>query len=90
MLLQKPVLRVFPAHLLEKMSDFNIRVNCIAPGPIKTDLLRGVNQNQIDEIISQQIIQKQFQPNDVCDVVELLLDKKSESISGQIIKIGGS
>ena len=54
------------------MADFNVRVNCIAPGPIRTDLLRGITDTQIEKIISQQVIQKQFQKSDVCDLVELL------------------
>ena len=70
------------------MADFNINVNCVAPGPIKTNLLRGFRFS-INKIISQQIIQKKFTTNDVCNVVEILLDKKSSSISGQIINIGG-
>ena len=71
------------------MADFNVRVNCIAPGPIQTDLLRGITDKQIEKIISQQIIQKQFQKSDVCDLVELLIDEKSASLSGQVLNIGG-
>ena len=40
------------------MADFNIRVNCIAPGPIPTDLIRGVKEAQITEIIKDQIYPK--------------------------------
>ena len=71
------------------MADFNIQVNCIAPGPIKTDLLKGVSDEQIDSIVSQQIIPKVFQPGDVCDLCEFLLSPKSSSLSGQILNIGG-
>jgi 3-oxoacyl-[acyl-carrier protein] reductase len=71
------------------MADFNVRVNCIAPGPIKTDLLRGITQNQIDMITSRQIINKQFQKSDICDVLEMLLDERAASISGQVINVGG-
>ena len=70
------------------MSDFNIKVNCIAPGPIKTNLLKRISDNQINKIVSSQLIKK-FTTNDVCDVVEMLLDKKSESLTGQVFHIGG-
>ena len=79
----------FTRSFAREMSDFNINVNCIAPGPIKTDLLKGITQNQIDKIISQQIINKQYTPEDICDLVEILLDKRCSSISGQIINVGG-
>ena len=79
----------FSKSFAREMADFNISVNCIAPGPIKTDLIKGVSQNKIDNIISQQIIQKQFQKSDVCDLVDMLLDERSSSLSGQVLHIGG-
>ncbi len=71
------------------MADFGIRVNCIAPGPIDTDLLKGVTKQQIHKITEQQIFQKQFEPDAICDLVEMLLDSKSQSITGQVIHVGG-
>lgn len=79
----------FSRTFAREMADFNVRVNCIAPGPIRTDLLRGITEAQIEKITSQQVIQKQFQKSDVCDLVELLLDEKAASISGQVLNIGG-
>ena len=71
------------------MANFNVRVNCIAPGPIRTDLLRGVTDAQIKKITSQQIIPKEFQKSDICDLVELLIDDKAASLSGQVLNVGG-
>ena len=86
----KAGVEAFSRAFAREMADFNIRVNCIAPGPINTDLLKGISENQINKIVSQQIIPKQFFPTDICDVVELLLDEKSSSLSGQVLHIGGS
>ena len=80
----------FTYSFAREMADFNVRVNCIAPGPIATDLLKGITSEQINRIISQQVIPKQFLPSDVCDVVDILLDEKSKSISGQVIRLGGA
>ena len=79
----------FSRTFAREMADFNVKVNCIAPGPIRTDLLRGITDTQIEKIISQQVIPKQFQKSDVCDLVELLLDDKAASLSGQVLNIGG-
>jgi len=79
----------FSRTFAREMADFNIRVNCIAPGPIRTDLLRGITDAQIKKITSQQVINKQFQKSDVCDLVELLIDDKAASLSGQILSVGG-
>ena len=79
----------FSRSFAREMADFNVRVNCIAPGPIRTDLLRGITDAQVEKITSQQVIQKQFQKSDVCDLVELLLDEKASSLSGQVFNVGG-
>jgi len=85
----KAGVEAFSRSFAKEMADFNVRVNCIAPGPIRTDLLKGITDEQIEKIISQQVIQKQFQKSDICDLVELLIDKKSTSLSGQILNVGG-
>jgi 3-oxoacyl-[acyl-carrier protein] reductase len=79
----------FSRTFAREMADFNVRVNCIAPGPIRTDLLRGITDAQIEKITSQQVIPKQFQKSDVCDLVELLIDEKAASLSGQVLNVGG-
>lgn len=79
----------FSRAFAREMADFGVKVNCIAPGPINTDLLKGVSEAQINRIVSQQIIPRQFVPDDVCDLVEILLDSKSDSLSGQVLKVGG-
>ena len=79
----------FSRTFAREMADFNVRVNCIAPGPIRTDLLRGITDTQIEKITSRQIIPKQFQKSDVCDLVELLIDERASSLSGQVLNVGG-
>lgn len=85
----KAGVETFSRTFAREMADFNVRVNCIAPGPIRTDLLRGITDTQIKKIINQQIIPMQFQKSDVCDLVELLLDEKATSLSGQVLNVGG-
>jgi 3-oxoacyl-[acyl-carrier protein] reductase len=79
----------FTRAFAREMSGFSVRVNCIAPGPISTDLIRGVPDEQIRTVVSRQILPRQFTPSDVSDLVELLLDPRSSSISGQILNVGG-
>jgi 3-oxoacyl-[acyl-carrier protein] reductase len=79
----------FTRSFAREVAHFNVRVNCIAPGPINTSLLKGVTTKQIDRIISQQIIPTQFQPNTIADLVEILIDDRCNSLSGQIFHVGG-
>ena len=79
----------FTRAFAREMAEFNVNVNCIAPGPIGTNLLKGISSAQIDKIVSQQIIPKQFSPESISDLVELLLDSRSKSLSGQVLHVGG-
>ena len=85
----KAGVEAFTKCFAKEVSEFNIKVNCIAPGPIKTDLIRGLNEKQISNVISRQIIQKCYDKNDICDLVESLLNEKMNSITGQILNVGG-
>ena len=78
----------FTRSFAREMADFNVKVNCIAPGPIDTSLLKGITADQINKIVSQQIIPKQFKPDAVADLVEILLDSRSDSLSGQVLHVG--
>lgn len=80
----------FTRAFAREMADFNINVNCIAPGPINTNLLKGITAIQIERIVSQQIIPRQFTPDAVSDLVEILLDTRSKSLSGQVLHVGGA
>ena len=73
----------------KELSKFNVRVNCIAPGPVQTDLLRAVSEDQIDKIVNAQIIAKKFEKDDVVDLVELLMSPKAKSLTGQVLHVGG-
>lgn len=79
----------FTRAFAREMADFNVTVNCVAPGPIATDLLKGITAAQIQKIVSRQIIPRQYTPAAVCDLVELLLDTRSKSLSGQVFHVGG-
>lgn len=72
-----------------EMSGHGIRINCISPGPIDTSLLKGVSEDQIEVIIRNQIVQRKFKPSDICDLSEFLLSEKSNSLSGEILHVGG-
>ncbi|MDH6255414.1 SDR family oxidoreductase [Aurantimicrobium minutum] len=85
----KAGVEAFSRVFARELSSHNVKVNCIAPGPIDTSLLSGVSSSQIGRIIERQIIQKKFEPKDIADLVELLLDPKANSITGQLINVGG-
>lgn len=85
----KAAIEKFTKISAHELSQFNIRVNCIGPTPIYTDLIKAVPKNKIDELIMKQSIKRLGKFEDVLNVIDFFLDDKSEFISGQIIYLGG-
>jgi len=85
----KSGVETFTKILAKELSNFSITANCIAPGPIQTNLLKGIRDKQIQEIIKKQIINKKFTKQDICKVVDLILSEEASSITGEVINIGG-
>jgi 3-oxoacyl-[acyl-carrier protein] reductase len=80
----------FTRAFAREMADFGVTVNAIAPGPIDTDLIRNVDQDKIAAIVARQIVPRKAVPQDVANIVRMLLDPKADMISGQIINVGGA
>lgn len=79
----------FSRSLSREISKRNITVNCIAPGPIPTDMISHLTQEQVDALLDQQIIQRQIEIHELWPVVKLLLSDDSAVITGDVIHIGG-
>ena len=80
----------FTRTFAREMADHGITVNAIAPGPIKTDLISKVPQDKIDDVVRQQILQRQAEPEDVFDLITLLLSAQSSMITGEVLHLGGA
>jgi 3-oxoacyl-[acyl-carrier protein] reductase len=85
----KAGVETFSKSIAKELSKHEIRVNCISPGPMDTDLLKGVPKLQIEKIISSQSIQKQFELDSINPIIDFLLSRGSNCITGQIFNIGG-
>ena len=64
-------------------------VNAIAPTPIKTDLIKSVPKNKLDELLEKQAIKRFGKFKDVSNTIDYLIKPESEFITGQIIYFGG-
>jgi len=85
----KAGVEAFSRVLAKELAPFNITVNCIAPGPIRTNLLKGISDKQISDITSHQIIKKEMQTIDSVKIVKLLLNEDASNITGQVLHVGG-
>ncbi|HUQ18270.1 MAG TPA: SDR family oxidoreductase [Gemmatimonadaceae bacterium] len=80
----------FTRVFAREMAPHGVTVNSVAPGPIATGLLEKVAQEKIDNVVAQQLIARQGEPEDVWNIVSLLLRPESSMITGQTIYVGGA
>lgn len=75
-----------------ELAEFSITVNCIAPGPIETELFRKTRPvgSLAEKIILDGIpLGRIGMPKDVANVVSFLLSDNSSFITGQVINVDG-
>ncbi|MCH7988818.1 MAG: SDR family oxidoreductase, partial [Planctomycetes bacterium] len=91
----KAALKSLAQTLALELADQQIRVNCIAPGPIATPLWGKVGLSedvlqQTAETINQKLIPGKFgKPEDIAEAAVFLASDASQNIFGQEIVIDG-
>ncbi|WP_166867930.1 SDR family NAD(P)-dependent oxidoreductase [Salinibacterium sp. ZJ70] len=75
-----------------ELADRNIRVNCVAPGPIATNFfdLEGVTSPEAMEFLGQRLLVKRVgQPSDIASAVSWLLSDEASWIDGIQLPVDG-
>jgi 3-oxoacyl-[acyl-carrier protein] reductase len=80
----------FTRVFARELAPHGITVNSIAPGPIDTALIAKVPKENVEAVVRQQIIPRQGTPEDVFNIVSMLLSPKSTMISGETLHVGGA
>lgn len=72
-----------------EMSSRNIRLNCVAPGFIGTEMTDKMEEKQKEAILDRIPLHRLGTPEDVAGVVAFLLSDSSSYITGQVIQVNG-
>lgn len=75
--------------LAKEVSLSRIRVNAIAPGVIKTDMLNGYSTDDLEILRKNTPLQRLGTPEDIANAVVFLASEKASFITGQILGING-
>jgi len=75
--------------LARELVELGITVNAVGPGPVDTDLIRGVPKEKIDHLVSRQAIRRIGTFEDIANVVDFFLRPESNFVTGQCLFLGG-
>ena len=75
--------------LAEAVAADGVRVNAVAPGLIKTDILTDVDQSVLDGLVEATPMKRIGQPEDIAGVVVFLLGDDSNFMTGQTLVASG-
>ena len=73
--------------LAKELGPSGIRVNCVAPGVILTDMCRDVDPAILDEMAEENPVGRNGTPMDVANAMIYLAD--AEFITGQVLPVNG-
>lgn len=75
--------------LAKEVGLSNIRVNCVSPGVVMTDMMSGFAQETLDSLAEETPLNKLGNSTDIANAVLFLADKKSSFITGQVLGVNG-
>ena len=85
----KGAVNAFTKTAAKELAMYNIRVNAVAPGFIKTDMTDAIPEAERNEMIATIPLGRIGETKDVADLVEFLVSEKSSYITGQVISVNG-
>ncbi len=75
--------------LAKELGPSGIRVNCVSPGVIDTDMNGNLSQSDISALCEQTPLCRIGNPGEVADLIYYLCGTNSSFITGQVISAGG-
>ncbi len=75
--------------LAQELAPTNIRVNCVAPGVINTDMVQVLGEETLDALADDTPVGRLGRPEDIAAVVSFLASDAASFITGQVITSDG-
>lgn len=75
--------------LAKEVGLSNIRVNCVSPGVVMTDMMSGFTQETLNSLAEETPLNKLGNSTDIANAVLFLADEKSSFITGQVLGVNG-
>ena len=75
--------------LAKELGPSGIRVNCVAPGCIGTDMTANLTREDFDRLADDTAMCRIGNPEDVADMIALLAEPGARFVTGQVLGIDG-
>ena len=79
----------FSKSLAQELGSRGVRVNCIAPGFIATEMTEVLTDEQKSKILEKIPLQKMGETQDIASAVRFLLSDESKYITGHTLSVNG-
>jgi len=79
----------FTKALGKELADTPIRVNCVTPGPIDTEMIRGLGPAVVDQMVSKSPMHRLGSPEEVAELVAWVCSDACSFSTGAVFDISG-
>ncbi len=73
----------------EAFAPHNVRVNCVAPGLIETEMAHVLSEEAMKRIVADTPVGRIGQPPEIASVVRFLLSEESSFMTGETLSVSG-
>ncbi len=79
----------FSKALAKELGPSNIRVNCVAPGVIQTDMCASFDEETLRDLAAETPLGRLGTPEEVAETLVFLASDKASYITGQVLGVNG-
>ena len=75
--------------LAKELGPSGIRVNCVSPGVIETDMTAGLGPETLGALAEEAPLGRNGRPEDVAQAILYLCSEASAFVTGQVLSVNG-
>lgn len=85
----KAAMNQFTKSIAQELAPFNIRVNAIAPAPMRTTMFENMPEKTQKNLVKNVAFKRPVEPSEVANVAFFLASDDAAFITGQIVRVDG-
>ncbi|PKR83582.1 elongation factor P 5-aminopentanone reductase [Heyndrickxia camelliae] len=79
----------FVKALSKEVASSGVRVNAVAPGAVKTNMLAKFSEDELHELESEIPLGRLAEPKEIAGTIAFLLSEEASYITGQVLAVNG-